>query len=104
MLLYKLLIFSDEDGDDIVLSSDDEIIIALSAMEELDIIKLYIHCEDRVNKDDDDCDIVVTAVADNTAGKLLFAHCKTIFDCIVKHAISISFYRLHYNAPLRCSL
>lgn len=89
MLLYKLFIFSDEDGDDIVLSSDDEIMIALSAMEELDIIKLYIHCEDRVNKDDDDCDIVVTAVADNTNGKLLFPHCKIIIDDTVKYLISI---------------
>lgn len=99
MLLNKLFIFSDEDSDDIVLSSDDEIMIALSAMEELDIIKLYIHCEDRVNKDDDDCDIVVTAVANNTAGKVLFPHCKIIFDCIVKHAISIYLFTDYTTMP-----
>ncbi|XP_045447630.1 protein ref(2)P-like isoform X2 [Melitaea cinxia] len=76
---YKVS-WKDEDGDDIVLSSDDEIMIALSAMEELDIIKLYIHCEDRVNKDDDDCDIVVTAVADNTNDYTTIRHCGVVCD------------------------
>ncbi|CAH2102777.1 unnamed protein product [Euphydryas editha] len=72
--------WKDEDGDDIALSSDDEIMIALSAMEDLDLIKLNIYCKDRVNKDDDECDIVITTVADKTADYTTIPHCGVICD------------------------
>lgn len=59
----------DEEGDDVTISSDDEVMTALSSLRG-DLIKLnvYVKDEDDSSKDDD-CDIVITAVSENAAGK-----------------------------------
>ena len=44
--------------------------IALVAMQQQNLIKLNIYCKD-TKPQDDDCDIIVTAVADN-GGKFFF--------------------------------
>ncbi|XP_050342546.1 sequestosome-1-like isoform X2 [Nymphalis io] len=77
---HYMVSWKDEDGDDVVISSDDEIMIALSAMEDLDLVKLYVSCKDKVTKDNDECDIVVTAVADNNADFSTLQHYGVICD------------------------
>ncbi|XP_046975964.1 protein ref(2)P-like isoform X2 [Vanessa cardui] len=72
--------WKDEDGDDVAISSDDEIMIALSAMEDLDLVKLYVSCKEKMTKDDDECDIVLTAVADTNADFSTMPHCGVICD------------------------
>ncbi|CAG4979621.1 unnamed protein product [Parnassius apollo] len=54
----------DEEGDDVTISSDDEVIVALSSMSE-NLMKLYIHCDDEAPKEIE-CDVVITATADAT--------------------------------------
>ncbi|CAK1544557.1 unnamed protein product [Leptosia nina] len=55
--------WKDEEGDDVTISSDDEIMIALTSMSD-DLKKLYVHCKESEERNDD-CDIVITAVSDN---------------------------------------
>lgn len=58
------MLFLDEEGDDVAISSDDEVMIALVAMRTQNLIKLYVSCKDQ-KPQDDDCEIIVTAEADN---------------------------------------
>uniref|UniRef100_A0A2A4JER1 ZZ-type domain-containing protein n=1 Tax=Heliothis virescens TaxID=7102 RepID=A0A2A4JER1_HELVI len=58
--------WKDEDGDDVVVSSDDEVMTALQALSG-DVIKLYVYCKAEEAKDDD-CDIILTAVTGNPSG------------------------------------
>lgn len=52
------LIFVDEEGDDVIISSDEEMIIALSAMND-NLMKLFVYCNDEEPKELDS-DVVVT--------------------------------------------
>ncbi|XP_045492139.1 sequestosome-1-like isoform X1 [Colias croceus] len=57
--------WKDEEGDDVTISSDDELMIALTSMSD-DLKRLHVHTKGDNNNDD--CDIVITAVTDNNAG------------------------------------
>lgn len=69
VFIYFTLYYLDEDGDDVVVSSDDEVMTALQALNG-DVIKLFVYCKQDEAKDDD-CDIVFTAVAGNPNGKFV---------------------------------
>lgn len=62
--------YLDEEGDDVVVSSDDELMTMLQALNG-DVIKLFIYCKGNEVRDND-CDIVFTAVAGHPNGKLIF--------------------------------
>ncbi|XP_013194739.2 sequestosome-1 isoform X2 [Amyelois transitella] len=54
--------WKDEEDDDITISSDEEVIAALTAITpNSNIIKLFVHCKDDEKKDDDDVEVVITA-------------------------------------------
>ncbi|XP_035445751.2 sequestosome-1 isoform X1 [Spodoptera frugiperda] len=55
--------WKDEDGDNVVISSDDEVMTALQALGG-DVIRLFVYCKSEEPKDGG-CDIVFTAVAAN---------------------------------------
>ncbi|CAH0695067.1 unnamed protein product [Spodoptera exigua] len=57
--------WKDEDGDNVVISSDDEVMTALQVLGG-DVIRLFVYCKSEEAKDDG-CDIVFTAVAGNPA-------------------------------------
>ncbi|XP_038207679.1 sequestosome-1-like isoform X2 [Zerene cesonia] len=57
--------WKDEEGDDVTISSDDELMIALTSMSD-DLKRLHVHLKE--DSSNDDCDIVITAVADNNPG------------------------------------
>ncbi|XP_059048034.1 protein ref(2)P-like isoform X2 [Achroia grisella] len=57
--------WKDEEDDDITISSDEEMMAALTSMfESHQPIKLYVYCKDDVRDDDDECEIVISAVPD----------------------------------------
>lgn len=70
--------WKDEEDDDVTVSSDNEVMIALVAMQQHNLIKLYVYCKDTKSQDDD-CDIIVTAVADNGACSTQ-PHCGVVCD------------------------
>ncbi|XP_022822462.1 protein ref(2)P-like isoform X3 [Spodoptera litura] len=55
--------WKDEDGDNVVISSDDEVMTALQVLGG-DVIRLFVYCKSEEPKDEG-CDIVFTAVAGN---------------------------------------
>lgn len=56
----------DEEGDDVTVSSDNELMIALVAMQTQNLMKLYIYCKDQ-KPQNEECDIVLTAVTNNVS-------------------------------------
>ncbi|XP_014362884.2 sequestosome-1 isoform X1 [Papilio machaon] len=70
--------WKDEDGDDITISSDDEMITALSSMTD-NVMKLNIHCHEE-GPQEVDCDVVITASTENATGDKNAAHCGVICD------------------------
>ncbi|XP_050671029.1 sequestosome-1-like isoform X1 [Leptidea sinapis] len=56
------IVWKDEEGDEVTISSDDEVIIALTAISE-DIKKLYVYCKDADHKNES-CDVFITAVTE----------------------------------------
>lgn len=66
--MINFVICIDEEGDNITISSDEEMVTALSALCGTgNLIKLNIYVKEAEEKDDD-CDIVLTAVTDNPTG------------------------------------
>ncbi|KAM3967423.1 uncharacterized protein ACR2FA_009433 isoform 2-T3 [Aphomia sociella] len=56
--------WKDEENDDITISSDDELMAALAVLFGTQkVLKLYVYCKEEEGKDDD-CDIVIAAMAD----------------------------------------
>ncbi|CAK1601785.1 unnamed protein product [Parnassius mnemosyne] len=70
--------WKDEEGDDVTISSDDEMIIALSSMSE-NLMKLYVYCNDEAPKEIE-CDVVITATADDGAGDSNLPHSGVVCD------------------------
>lgn len=59
-----IVTWKDEEEDDITISSDEEMMAALTAMFEINKpIKLYVYCKEAAPKDDD-CDIIISAITD----------------------------------------
>ncbi|XP_013176863.1 PREDICTED: protein ref(2)P-like isoform X1 [Papilio xuthus] len=70
--------WKDEDGDDITISSDDEMITALSSMTD-NVMKLNVYCHEE-GPQEIDCDVVITATTENATGDKNAAHCGVICD------------------------
>lgn len=61
---------TDEDGDDVVISSDDEVMVALSQMMSTEIIKLYIYCKESEPEEKEPvCEVSFTPFLETSAGK-----------------------------------
>ncbi|CAH4030961.1 unnamed protein product [Pieris brassicae] len=72
------VLWKDEEGDDVMISSDDEIMIALTSMSD-DLKKLYVYCKDP-EEQQNECDIVITAVADNAQSSSNIMHNGVVCD------------------------
>ncbi|CAF4789646.1 unnamed protein product [Pieris macdunnoughi] len=72
------VLWKDEEGDDVMISSDDEIMIALTSMSD-DLKKLYVYCKDP-GEQHDECDIVITSVAGNGQSSSNVIHSGVVCD------------------------
>ncbi|XP_022117322.2 sequestosome-1 isoform X3 [Pieris rapae] len=75
------VLWKDEEGDDVMISSDDEIMIALTSMSD-DLKKLYVFCK-YPQEQHNECDIVITAVADNSQENPLIGSSNIVHNGVV---------------------